>query len=253
MLLYPSLLNKIKSGHKLFAVLLDPQEYEADAFYALIQKCNQAHVDLILLGGSHQHRSEADRIIEEIKSISKIPCVLFPGHSNQISSQADALLLLSLLSGRNPEYLIGKHVSAAMQIRESGLEVIPTAYILVDSGNLTSVQYITQTYPIPRHKSDILVSTAVAAEMLGFKLAYLEAGSGASQHVPVEMIKAVKGVIDIPIIVGGGIHSPETAKKILNAGADIIVVGNAIEKDHDLVFDFSACIHSEKDIIDSDG
>jgi putative glycerol-1-phosphate prenyltransferase len=189
-----------------------------------------------MVGGSLVSDS-IDYCIDEIKKNSKLPVVLFPGSLLQISNKADAILLLSLISGRNPEYLIGNHVIASPILRKSKLEILPTGYMLVESGKVTSVQYISNTCPIPADKLDIAVATAVAGEMLGFKLIYLEAGSGAIQHVPVEMISAVKRNISVPLIVGGGIKTRSQLDNIFDAGADIVVIGNSLENNPDRLFE----------------
>ena len=171
-----------------------------------------------------------DEIISSLKKECEIPIVLFPGNHSQISNKADGILFLSLISGRNPEYLIGQHVNAAPVLAKSKLEVIPTGYMLIENGKATSVEYISQTKPIPRNKTDIALATAMAGEMLGLKMIYLEAGSGAKHPVPVKMIKSLAATLKIPIIVGGGIRSKKQMQKAFKAGADIVVVGTAIEK-----------------------
>ena len=234
-----SILKSLNAGNKLFAVLIDPQDVILQQLPDRVRRLSEANVDLILIGGSHTHHSKMDSVVLTIKTHSDIPCVVFPGHAKQLSSSADATLLLSLISGRNPEYLIGKHVESAMDIYNMQVEVIPTGYILVESGNMTAVHYVTNTLPIPRHKSDIAVSTAVAGQLLGMKMIYLEAGSGAQLSVPGDMIKAVKSYCHVPLIVGGGIRTPKQARQAIEAGADIVVVGTALEDKLDALFDFS--------------
>ena len=177
-----------------------------------------------------------------LKQKSKIPIILFPGNVLQITPRADAILLLSLISGRNPEYLIGNHVIAAPILKKTDLEIIPTAYILIENGRTTSVEYMSNTKPIPADKVDLTVATAMAGEMLGHKLVYLEAGSGALETVNTEMIREVRKQINIPLIVGGGIHTPEQISNIYRAGADMVVVGTAIEKDPATLLELLASI-----------
>jgi len=214
----------------------------------LLRMADDAHVDYFFIGGSLLQHNDLDKFIVEIKSRSSIPCILFPGNGFQISAEADAILYLSLISGRNPDLLIGKHVETAAHIRQTQLEVMSTGYMLIDGGSSTAVNYMSNTLPIPHDKNSIAVSTAMAGEMLGMQMIYLEAGSGAYTTVSTSMISKVSQHIRIPIIVGGGISTPEKAQKNLEAGADIIVVGNAIEKDPELLIDLSAAIHSSKTI-----
>ncbi|HRW63613.1 MAG TPA: geranylgeranylglyceryl/heptaprenylglyceryl phosphate synthase [Bacteroidales bacterium] len=220
----------VNQKKKLFALLIDPDFHTYKTLSALIKKCNKSKVDLILVGGSLVNKN-TDETIENIKQHTKIPVLLFPGSILQVSSKADGILLLSLISGRNPELLIGNHVTAAHFLKQSKLEVLPTGYILIDGGNRTSVEYMSNTQPIPADKTDIATATALAGEMLGLKYIYLEAGSGAKYGVNTKMIKAIKENIQIPVFVGGGIKTKEDIKKALEAGADIIVVGSAIEQD----------------------
>lgn len=228
----------------MLAVLIDPEGIDEENLNRIIIQSNEAHVDLFLIGGSMVSTKPASYIIESIKSLSRIPCLIFPGQIKQLDDRADALMLLSLISGRNAEYLIGKHVEAAPTIKSSGIEVIPTGYMLIDGGSNSSVQYISQTIPIPSEKSEIAVCTALAGEMLGMKLIYLEAGSGARHAVSPELIRSVKEKISLPLIVGGGIKTAEQARRSAEAGADIIVIGNAIQNSGADIFDFSASVHS---------
>jgi phosphoglycerol geranylgeranyltransferase len=224
----------LSSPGKKFALLIDPDKLNVPAIIATVMSANDAGVKMILVGGSLIH-NHIDPVIEIIKKNTEIPVVLFPGSLMQLSPKADAILMLSLVSGRNPDYLIGNHVLAAQYIRRSNLEVIPTGYILVDGGTVTSVEYISNTRPIPSNKPDLIVSTAIASEMLGHKLIYLEAGSGAKNHVPIEVIREVKKNISVPLFVGGGINSAEKARQIYQAGADVIVVGTAIENNLEMM------------------
>jgi len=232
---------RAKKGHRaLFAVLVDPAKTDVTQLNKLLKAIEQRPVDFIFIGGSLATAHQLDQCIQVLKDYQAAPLVIFPGNEVQIHPQADALLLLSLISGRNPELLIGKHVNAAIQLKKSKLEVIPTGYILVESGKLTSVAYMSHTLPIPREKNDIACATALAGEFLGMKLIYLEAGSGAENPVPVEMIKAVSETLSIPLIVGGGIDTVAKYEHALNAGADLIVVGNVLEKKPELLLEFKA-------------
>ena len=201
-------------------------------------------MDFFFVGGSLVVTDTLDTMVSTIKKHCTIPILLFPGSPDQITPKADALLYLSLISGRNPELLIGQHVISAPFVRQSGLEIIPVGYMLIDGGSPTTVSYISNTNPIPSNKNDIAICTAMAGEMLGLKLIYMDAGSGALKAIPTAMIKEVAKHLQIPLIVGGGITSAEKAKENCLAGADIIVVGNAAEKDPELITAISAAIHS---------
>lgn len=229
---------------KQFAILVDPEQCEERLIKKLISLANDASVDYILVGGSLLVNDHLNKCIGLIKSATDLPVILFPGSEMQINGNADAILLLSLISGRNPELLIGKHVSAAPYLNASGLEILPTGYMLIESGNSTTALYMSNTSPIPREKDDIAICTAMAGEMLGLKLIYMDAGSGAAMPVPVSMIRKVKASLGIPLIIGGGITSAEIAYESCRAGADIIVVGTAIEKDMELIRDISDAVKS---------
>lgn len=224
-------------------MLLDPDNCTIDKIDKLATQFSSAAPDLLLVGGSLVS-SDVDVFIKKLKSVTTIPIVLFPGSATQFSPSADGLLLLSLISGRNPDFLIGQHVISAPAIAKSNVEVIPTGYMLIDGGAVTSVQYISGTMPIPSSKDDIAMATAQAGQLLGLKVIYLEAGSGATRSVPTEMISAVRNVINIPLIVGGGIRSASEAKAACKAGADIIVIGNALEKDASLLPELCEAVHS---------
>jgi putative glycerol-1-phosphate prenyltransferase len=198
---------------------------------------------MILVGGSLITNGFWDRCIEIIKIHTNIPLVLFPGNIMQTHREADAILFLSMISGRNPDLLIGKHVLAAPLLKKSGIEVIPTGYMIVDGGNITSVMYMSNTTPLPADKNNIAACTALAGEMLGLKVIYMDAGSGAQNPIRVGMIKEVKSQINGPLFIGGGIRTPEQAIETCLAGADVVVVGNAIEKDPNLVFDLAKSVH----------
>ncbi len=228
-----------KTGRKLFSLLIDPDKYQDAALMNAIDAANDSDVDFFLIGGSLT-AGAIDDTITFIKKHSSLPVILYPGNLLQLSTRADGILLLSLLSGRNADLLIGNHVIAAPLLKKSRMEIIPTGYILVGSGTPTSVEYMSHTMPIPAHKPDIIAATAMAGEMLGFKLIYLEAGSGASQAIQSTAISHVRKNIDIPLIVGGGINTPEQVMNAFSAGADIVVVGTAIEKNITLLKDISA-------------
>ncbi|MCW3085066.1 MAG: Geranylgeranylglyceryl phosphate synthase [Bacteroidetes bacterium] len=239
--LYPAIIKRKSSGKKQFAVLIDPDKFESDEVLDLAE---EAKVDLILLGGSILTNGNFEKCVERIKKKTAIPLVIFPGNSLQVSKNADGILLLSLISGRNPEMLIGNHVIAAPALKSSNLEILPTGYMLIESGKQTAALYMSNTTPIPHQKDDIAMCTAMAGEMLGLKLIYMDAGSGAENCVSASMIGKVSANIEIPLIVGGGINSVEKASAACKAGADIIVVGNAIEKDKSLLKEIAAAIHS---------
>lgn len=238
--LYTIILKKKQQGKKLFAVLIDPDKFQSTE---VVQRAEAAQADFILVGGSLLATGNFEQCIDSIKKSTSLPVIIFPGNNLQISSQADAILLLSLISGRNPEFLIGKHVIAAPHLKLSKLEIIPTGYLLIDSGKSTSASYISNTVPIPHDKVDIAMCTALAGEMLGLKLIYLDAGSGALTPVSRKMIKEVRAQLQVPLIVGGGIRTAEAAITACEAGADMIVVGNAIEKDPDIIETISKAVH----------
>jgi phosphoglycerol geranylgeranyltransferase len=232
------------SAQKAFAVLIDPDKLDDAALLKTINLAMEAHVDYFFVGGSLVVTDTLDKVVSTIKEKSTIPVVLFPGSPDQITPKADALLYLSLISGRNPELLIGQHVISAPFVKQSGLEIIPVGYMLVDGGTPTTVSYISNTNPIPANKNDIASCTAMAGEMLGLRLIYMDAGSGAQRAIPTAMIHQVAKYINIPLIIGGGITTAEKAKENCLAGADIIVVGNAVEKDPALIKEIAAAIHS---------
>ena len=204
----------------------------------------RAEIDCFFMGGSLIMNDTLDYSISQIKDACDIPVILFPGSSLQLSYRADALLFLSLISGRNPDLLIGKHVETASFLYSSPLEIISTGYMLVDGGVATSVSYMSNTYPIPANKDDIAVCTALAGSLMGMKLIYMDAGSGAKNPISESMIGAVSERLKAPLIVGGGIRTPEKALKNVEAGADVIVVGNAIEKDPSLIIEMAAAVHN---------
>lgn len=233
-----------EQSKKAFAVLIDPDKLNETTLMDTIQLAVKAKVDYIFVGGSLVVTDTLDTMVETIKKNCSIPVVLFPGSPDQITPKADALLYLSLISGRNPELLIGQHVVSAPFVKQSGLEIIPVGYMLIDGGSPTTVSYISNTHPIPSNKKDIAVCTAMAGEMLGLKLIYMDAGSGAKTPISTEMIQYVSKHIKVPLVIGGGITSAEKAKENCMAGADIIVVGNAVEKDPSLIEAIATAVHS---------
>lgn len=242
--IYTRLARTQSDGRKEFAILLDPDKTRLDNLDVVIKSAIKAEVDYFFIGGSLIVNDVLDSCLKTIKASCDIPTILFPGNSYQLSYHADAILFLSLISGRNAELLIGNHILAAPYLKVSPLEILPTGYMLIDGGVSTTVSYISNTRPIPANKPDIAACTAIAGEMLGLKLMYLDAGSGALNPISPEMIQSVRNVIDLPLIVGGGIKTPESAIQAIDAGADVIVVGNAIEKDPALICELGAAIHS---------
>ena len=220
---------------KRLAVLVDPDEYKEKNLAQLANYAKEGWIQLFLVGGSLLVKNHMSLVVDYLKEHCDVPVIIFPGDATQIYEGADGLLLLSLISGRNPELLIGRHVEASMGIKRSGLTITPTGYILVDGGKITSVSYISNTTPIPSDKPDIAVATALAGEQLGLKAIYLEAGSGALRPIPTEMISKIRATISLPILVGGGIKTKAQVMSAFQAGADVVVIGNAIEKDPTLI------------------
>lgn len=243
--IFNTIINNKKLGKKSFAVLIDPDKVDKESLQKIINLSMGAEVDYFFVGGSLVISTHLDECIQQLKSSSNIPVVLFPGSPSQVSKYADALLYLSLISGRNPELLIGQHVLSAPFVKQSGLEIIPTGYMVVDGGAPTTVSYISNAAPLPSDKTDIAMCTAMAGEMLGMKLIYMDAGSGAKIPITEKMINRVSANVEAPIIVGGGIVTTEKAIANCKAGADIIVVGNAFEKNPELIKEISKAIHSQ--------
>jgi putative glycerol-1-phosphate prenyltransferase len=241
---YSSISARKKNGQKSFAVLIDPDKVNEESIEEITSMAVDAKVDYLLVGGSLVITNHLDEVVQQIKRECDLPVILFPGSPSQISRYADALLYLSLISGRNPELLIGQHVISAPFVKQSGLEIISTGYMVIDGGAPTTVSYISNANPLPADKNEIAVCTAMAGEMLGMKLIYMDSGSGAKRAVSENMIAAVAAQVEIPIVVGGGITTPEKAYLNCKAGADIIVVGNAIEKDLTLMKEMSDAIHT---------
>ncbi len=231
-----------QNGEKQLAVLLDPDKFRPESCLNIIMLAHKVGVGCFFVGGSLLSADLLGQQLTFIKKHSDLPVILFPGGSYQINNAADGLLLLSLISGRNPDLLIGQHVLAAPMLRQSGLQIMPTGYILIEGGHVSSVQYISHTNPIPAHKPDIAAATAMAGEMLGLQLIYLEAGSGAKSPVEAATIAAVRKSISLPLIVGGGIRTPESAARAAKAGADIIVIGTAFEQDPTLLYQIANSI-----------
>ncbi len=241
---YQHIRERKKARQKSFAVLVDPDKVQPTELGRLTDLANEAGVDYLLVGGSLVISNHLDECIIAIREQTDIPVILFPGSPSQVSRHADALLYLSLISGRNAELLIGQHVISAPFVRKSGLDIMSTGYMVIDGGAPTTVSYISNASPIPHDKNEIALCTALAGEMLGMKLIYMDAGSGARRPIPEAMIAAVAGQITVPLIVGGGIQTPEKAYRNCRAGADMIVVGNAIEKDPGLIREMSAAVHA---------
>jgi phosphoglycerol geranylgeranyltransferase len=228
-----AVLSKITLSKKtLFAVLIDPDKYNKD----VILKSNDV-ADFFLVGGSSLKNGQLTACLNKIKKLTKLPLIVFPGNTNQLSKNSDATLLLSLVSGRNADYIIGKHVEVALQLKKLKQEIIPTAYLLLGEENISTTQKVTNTKPISFKNVKQIVSTAIASELLGMKLIYLEAGSGAKKSIPSSIIKSVKKNCSLPVIIGGGINNAKKYLEAKNSGADVIVIGNALEKNLSLIDD----------------
>jgi putative glycerol-1-phosphate prenyltransferase len=235
-----TLCEKRRLGKKSIAVLIDPDKVEDPAkLHYLINLASENCVDYFFVGGSMLTTTNLSEVVRHIKKNVTLPVILFPGNATQIEPSADAILFLSLISGRNPEFLIGQHVLAAPILKNTKLEIIPTGYMLINSGKTTSVAYISNTTPIPEDKYALAASTATAGEMLGLQTIYLDAGSGAEREINSKMIASVRKVVNIPLIIGGGINTSAKAMAALEAGADLIVIGNALEKDPDMLIEIS--------------
>ena len=246
---YKSLIALRSQQKKAFAVLIDPDKVSILQVSNIATLCNQALVDYVFIGGSLMVSQHLDECIQAFKANSDIPVILFPGSPSQVSRYADALFYLSLISGRNAELLIGAHVVSAPMVKASGLEIISTGYMVIDGGSATTVSYMSHSAPIPHDKDDIAICTAMAGEMQGKHVLYMDAGSGANRPISESMIQRVSASTSIPLIVGGGITEPEKAYLNCQAGADIIVVGNAIEKDVSLIKEISSAVHQSRIIV----
>ncbi|MBS2097088.1 geranylgeranylglyceryl/heptaprenylglyceryl phosphate synthase [Carboxylicivirga linearis] len=242
-MIYKQISENHKQNIKQLALLIDPDKFSDEQMRSLSEILERVTPDLLLVGGSLVS-TDTFTFIEQLKKHINLPVVLYPGSSTQYASNVDAILFLSLLSGRNSEYLISHHVASAPLIKANNTEVISTGYLLIDGGCTTSVQYISQTQPIPANKNDIAIATALAGQFLGMKLIYMDAGSGAIQPIPANMISAVKHQLDIPLMIGGGLNTAAKVKDACSAGADIIVIGNAFEKDLSLIEEFSDIVRS---------
>ncbi len=233
--------GRIAEGKKTIAVLIDPDKTRGNLLEDLLLKVNR-HAQLILVGGSFVQQEDLENCLAEIRLHSTLPICIFPGHATQVSEQADAILFLNLVSGRNPDFLIGNQMLAAPAIARSGIQVLPTAYMLIESGSVTAAQYMSNTQPIPSHQSGIAVATALAAKFMGQQYVYLDAGSGALESVPPSMVEEVKTQVGLPLIVGGGIRSKEQASAAFKAGADMVVVGNGVERRNSLLTEIATLL-----------
>lgn len=229
--IYTNILRSVSNNEKLLAVLIDPDKFSLNNTEAFINKVNESIATHIFVGGSEVGDNSTEILVRTLKKYTQLPIILFPGDVTQITNEADALLFLSLISGRNPEYLIGKHVQSVSKLKDSNLEVIPTGYILIENGKETAVQRVSETKPLQRANIQCIVDTAKAGELLGMKLIYLEAGSGAVHPVTNQIISMVKENLQIPLIVGGGIRSLNQLETAYDSGADLVVIGTAFEED----------------------
>lgn len=250
MRVFEKLNNTIVEKGAAYLILIDPDHISGGKLINFVRHCEKSGVDGFLVGGSLMMSNILDDVLHTISSVSSLPAILFPGNVSQVSNKADAILFISLISGRNAEHLIGTHVIAAPIINRINLEPISTGYMLIESGKQTTAEYMSGSSPIPRNKPEIATATALAAEYLGMKFVYLEGGSGADKSVPNEMIKMVSSSVSIPIIVGGGIRDSETAREKVKNGASIVVTGNFFEDDTNwhLVKEFANAIHSKSSV-----
>jgi len=250
MKIYDQIIDKINRKGAAYLVLLDPDKLSGNKVVEFLDHCTRADVDGFLIGGSLMMSGNFEALIEKVKLHSNLPAIIFPGSIDQVSSLADAILFLSVVSGRNADHLIGRHVIASPMIKRSGIEPISTGYILIESGVTTTAVYMSGSMPLPRNKPEIAAATALASEYLGMKFVYLEAGSGAEESVPDEMIKAVSDVCSVPVIVGGGIRSALVARDKVENGAKVIVTGNYFEDEGnwDMIKEFSNAVHHKNPI-----
>jgi len=228
--IYQQIISAISKNKELLAILIDPDKVTLEMVSELLRKVNNSIVTHIFVGGSTVDEFATEKLVSEIKKYTKLPIILFPGDISQITDQADALLFLSLISGRNPEYLIGKHVASVSKLRQMHLEVIPTGYLLIENGKETAVQKVTDTKPMSKDSVQEIVDTAIAGELLGMKLIYLEAGSGAIHPISSNIISSVQKEIKVPLIVGGGIRSKKQLEDAYASGANLVVIGTAFEE-----------------------
>jgi len=229
--IYQDILKSISVKEKLLAILIDPDKFSSMNAPRFIEKINASVATHIFVGGSTVDDDVTEVLVSKIRSLTDLPIILFPGDLSQITNKADAILFLSLISGRNPDYLIGKHVESIVKLRETDLEVIPTGYILIDGGKVTAVEKVTNTRSLSKDNIQEIIDTAKAGELLGMKLMYLEAGSGAFEPISKDIIQQVKKELEIPLLVGGGIRSKKQLEDAYNFGADLVVIGNAFEED----------------------
>ena len=229
MTIYSHIKKSIVEGERLLAVLIDPDKTEHNTIEGVVTKINQSIATHIFVGGSKVDEGATEAVVQAIKRYTTLPVILFPGDVTQITDEADGILFLSLISGRNPEYLIGKHVEAVSKLAKTQLEVLPTGYILIENGKQTAVERVSNTNPLSRSNKQHIVDTAKAGALLGMQLIYLEAGSGATHPIEPEIISAVKDTLNIPLIVGGGIRSKTELEAAYKAGADLVVIGTAFE------------------------
>ena len=242
--IYNKIVANKKIGKKSFALLIDPDKQNENQLLSIIEKAKKANTDYFFVGGSLLTNDSLDACLATLKENSTIPVILFPGNAMQVNNQADGILFLSSISGRNADMLIGKQVITAPILKQSSLEVLPTGYMLIDSGKPTTVSYMSNTNPIPANKDTVAACTAMAGEMLGLKFIFMDGGSGAKNPISEKMIKTVREAINVPLIIGGGISSGAKAIANCKAGADIIVVGNAIEKNENLISEIADAIHN---------
>ena len=243
MIVFDKLTKIVKEKGAGFIVLIDPDRKNDKKLETLVENANRSDVDAIFVGGSLMMDGGYHDRVARIKDVAKIPVIFFPGGVGQINEYYDAMLFMSVISGRNPHYLIGEQVIAAPIVKDLALEAIPTGYMLLDGGSATTVEFMSGSLPIPLDRPDIAVAHALAGQYLGMKLLYLEAGSGAKYPVPIEIIKQVASETNVSLIVGGGIRTPKVAAERVKAGASFIVAGTAIEKSSELMAEFSAAVH----------
>ena len=230
--------ERVKQGEKMWAILIDPDKLPLEDITDFILMVNKSTCDFILIGGSLINHGMFDEYVKKIKALTSKKVIIFPGNNLQLSNHADGLLFLSLISGRNPDLLIGQHVKVAQQVKESDVCTMPCGYILVESNKLTSAVYMSESLPIPRDKPDIAAATALAGTLLGLQFLYLDTGSGADGNVQTNIVKAVKEVTEVPLFIGGGICNQQQLESAWKSGADIVVVGTSIEKHHNQMFEF---------------
>lgn len=229
--IYQNILKAIKNNEKQLAVLIDPDKFEIETLPIFLEKIEETVTTHIFVGGSEVADFETELLVEEIKKITALPVLLFPGDINQITDKADGMLFLSLISGRNPDYLIGKHIEAVSKLKETTLEILPTGYMLFENDKQTAVEWVSETKPLKRKNVELIKDTAKAGELLGLRLIYLEAGSGATHPIEKTIISQVKAELNIPLIVGGGIKTKHQLDNAYSAGADLVVIGTAFEED----------------------